>query len=45
MSKQETLNCQYDLFLDLLTCLSIYEGSAKPKNTGNMRMEDFLNLS
>lgn len=43
MSKQETLNCPYGLFLDLLTCLSIYEGHAKPKKPP-MSMDEFLKL-
>lgn len=44
MSKQETMNCPYGLFMDLLTCLSIYEGNMKPKRLP-MSMDEFLKLN
>lgn len=41
MSKREILVTPIGEMYDMLSCLSVYEGSAKPKKA-NMRMEDFL---
>ena len=43
MSKQEIYVTPIGEMLDMLACLSIYEGSAKPKKP-KMKMEDFLML-
>ena len=31
MSRQETLNTLYGEMLDLISCLAVYNGAAKPK--------------
>jgi hypothetical protein len=43
MGKKEILCTPIGEMLDMLSCLSIYEGGAKQKPP-KMRMEDFLNL-
>lgn len=43
MGKQEILCTPYGEMLDMIACLSIYEGNAKPKKP-KMTMEEFMKL-
>lgn len=43
MSKREVLATPYGEMLDMIACLSIYEGNAKPKKE-KMKFEDIMKL-
>lgn len=43
MSKQEIMSTTYGEMVDMVSCLSIYEGGAKPKKP-RMRYEDVMKL-
>jgi len=43
MSKHEILHTPIGEMYDMIACLSIYSGGAKPKKP-SMKMEDFLKL-
>lgn len=45
MARQETLNCRYGEFLDLLDCLAISEGRATQKKEKRIiSLDEFLKL-
>lgn len=43
MSKQEIMSTTYGEMVDMVSCLSIYEGGAEPKPP-KMRYEDVMKL-
>jgi len=44
MGKEEILCTPIGEMMDMLSCLSIYEGGAKEKHSKKMNMIDFLKL-